>query len=221
MNNENINEPQNNSKNSTILNQIIKWCIYLFIFLLPLWFLPFTNDVLGLNKQVLMIGLLTTALIAWLGELLTKEKFNWYKGPIVIAFLAFVIIYSLSTIFSIQPYHSLMGPDNHLSRALINVIYFFIFFILMINYKAEEKEKRSAEIIRFLTIFLGSSIIVGIIGFLQILGIYIFPGAFTKLGSFNTVGTTTGLGIFMAVLIPVALSLLISIKTGEGKKKEL
>ncbi len=110
-----------------------------------------------------------------------------------------------------------MGLDNHLSRALINVIYFFIFFLLLVNYREEGEEKRNTEIFKILTILLSSSVIVGIIGLLQIFGKFIFPWDFTKINSFNTVGTTTSLGIFLAILLPVVLSLLLSIKQREGK----
>lgn len=181
------------------LNKIIKWCIYIFIALLPLWFLPITSNVLDFNKQFLMIGLLTIALVAWLVKLLTQEKVRWYKGLVVVLFLAFVIVYGLATFFSLRPYDSLMGLDNNLSRALINLIYFFIFFLLLVNYKRENK---------FLFTFLVSSAIVGIIGLFQILDIFIFPWNFTKAASFNTIGTITSLGIFLAILLPLVFGLL-------------
>lgn len=180
------------------LNKIIKWCIYIFVGLLPLWFLPITSNVLDFNKQFLMIGLLTIALVAWLVKLLTQEKIRWHKGLVVVLFLAFVIVYGLATIFSLRPYDSLMGLDNDLSRSLINLIYFFIFFLLLVN----------SKISKLLTIFLASSAIVGIIGLFQILDIFIFPWNFTKAASFNTVGTITSLGIFLAILLPLVFGLL-------------
>ena len=213
-------------KNIVILNKIIKWCIYILVALIPLWFLPFTGNVLDLNKQVLMIGLLTIALIAWLGKLLTQEKVEWHKGLIVLFFLAFVVVYGVATAFSIRPYDSLMGFDTHLSRALINVIYFFVFFILLVNYR-EEKESQSAtgqpvakkhiEILKLLTIFLISSAIVGVIGLLQILGKFVLPWDFTKAASFNTIGTVTSLGIFLAALLPLILSLLFGRFSARGQ----
>ena len=195
-------------KNIMILDKTIKWCIYIFIALLPLWFLPFTENVLSLNKQVLMIGLLTIALIAWLGKLLTQEKIEWYKGLILVFFLVFLVVYGVATIFSLRPYDSLMGFDTHLSRSLINLIYFFIFFLLLINYKEENQEKKNIKIFKLLTIFLVSSAIAGIVGLLQILGGFIFPWDFTKIASFNTVGTTTSLGILLASILPLVLSLI-------------
>ena len=207
-------------KNVVTLNKIIKWCIYIFVVLLPLWFLPITSNILGLNKQVLMIGVLTVALIAWLGKLLTQEEVRWYKGLVVVLFLVFVVVYGLATVLSLRPYDSLMGFDTHLSRALINVIYFFIFFLILVNYREEEGEPKAEKnigILKLLTVFLVSSAIVGVVGLLQIFGKFIFPWDFTKATSFNTIGTVTSLGIFFAVLLPLVLSLLLGLKQKEGK----
>jgi len=207
-------------KNAIIFDKIMKWCIYILIALIPLWFLPITQNVLNLDKQVLMVVLLTIALIAWLGKLLTQEEIHWYKGLIVMLVLGFVVIYALSAFFSARFYDSLMGFDTHLSRSLINVIYFFIFLLLIVNLFGEKKE-REIEIFKFLFILLASSTIAGIIGLLQALGAFIFPWGFSKAPSFNTIGTVTSLGIFLASLLPLALSLLFYSKKwegGDGKK---
>lgn len=202
------------------LDKIIKWCIYIFVALMPLWFLPFTGNILDFNKQVLMVVILTIALIAWLGKLITQESIKWYKGLSVLFLFVFIIVYGLATIFSVKPYNSLMGFDTHMSRALINVIYFFVFFLILVNYRAENEEKKNVEILKFLIIFLASSTIVGLISLLQLLGVYIFPWSFAKLLSFNTIGSITNLGIFLAVVLPLSLGLLFGIKQQKEEKKE-
>ena len=199
-------------KSIPAFNKIIKGCIYAFVFLLPLWFLPFTTNILDFNKQILMIVVLTIALIAWLGNLLTQEKIKWHKGLVVLFFLTLLVVYGLATFFSERPYDSLMGFDTHLSRALINIVYFFVFFLIVLNCLTENREKRNATILKFLTVFLVSSVIAGVISLFQILGKFIFPWAFAETNSFNTIGTITSLGIFLAVVLPLALSLLFSAK---------
>lgn len=207
-------------KNITTLDKIIKWCIYIFIVLMPLWFLPFTGNILDFNKQVLMVVIMTIALIAWLGKLITQESIRWYKGLSIFLFVIFIVVYGLATIFSVRSYNSLMGFDTHLSRALINVIYFFVFFLILVNYRTENEERKNVEILKFLIIFLASSTIVGLISLLQLLGVYIFPWSFTRLISFNTIGSMTNLGIFLAVVLPLSLGLLFGIKQQKEEKKE-
>jgi len=194
-------------------NKIIKWCIYIFVGLMPLWFFPFTGNIIDFSKQVLMVTVLTVALIAWLGKLLTQEKIKWYKGPIILFFLAFVLVYVLATVFSIGSYDSLMGTDIHLSRSLINIIYFFIFFLILISHGVEDdNEEKNIKILKVLIVFMASSTIAGLISFFQLLSIHIFPWDFAKSTSFNTIGSMTNLGVFMATVLPLSLGLLLSIK---------
>lgn len=194
-------------------NKIIKWCIYIFVGLMPLWFFPFTGNIIDFSKQVLMVTVLTVALIAWLGKLLTQEKIKWYKGPIILFFLAFVLVYVLATVFSIGSYDSLMGTDIHLSRSLINIIYFFIFFLILISHGVEDdNEEKNIKILKVLIVFMASSTIAGLISFFQLLSIHIFPWDFAKSTSFNTIGSMTSLGVFMATVLPLSLGLLLSIK---------
>lgn len=214
-NNENFQNqmPDESRKNVATLNKIIKWCLYIFVALMPLWFLPFTGNVIDFNKQVLMVVVLTVALIAWLGKLLTQEEIKWYKGPIILFFLAFVLVYVLATVFSIRSYDSLMGTDIHLSRSLINIIYFFIFFLILVNHGIEhDNAKKNVKILKILIVFMASSTIAGFISLLQLLGAYVFPWDFAKLISFNTIGSMTNLGIFMATALPLSLGLLFGIK---------
>lgn len=205
--------------NSTFDN-IIRTCVFILLFLLPLWFLPITDNALGLSKQ-LLLGILTgIVLIAWLGKLISQEGIKWYKGLVFYFFLAFVLIYGIATIFSVRPYTSLVGLDVHLSRSFINIIYFFIFFVVLVNYLAEKSSHLKTEIIRFLTIFLASSFLVSIISLFQIFGLYIFPWGFTKINSFNPIGTITALGLYLVLIMTLALGLLFSLRSKVETKKE-
>lgn len=203
-------------KNTLFLDKIINWCLYALVALFPLWFLPFTSNVLNLNKQLLLAVLTTIAFVAWLGKLLTQDTIKWYKGLLIILFSVFFVVYGLSTALSIRPYDSLMGFDNHLSRAFVNLIYFFALFVLFVNYKETKKEKYS-EIFKLIIIFLASSIIVIILGILHIFKAYILPWDFTKTISFNTIGSLTSLGMYAAILIPMALGLLFAFRSNNYK----
>ena len=209
------------SSETSTFDKIIKVCISILLFLLPLWFLPVTSNVIELNKQILLGVLTSIILIAWLGKLISQENVKWYKGLVFYFFLAFVLIYGLATIFSIKPYTSLVGLDTHLSRSFINVIYFFILFVVLVNYLAEKSSQLKTEIIRFLTIFLISSLLVTIFSIFQIFGLHIFPWAFTKSSAFNPIGTLTALGIYLALVLTLALGLLFSLRpTVSDNKKE-
>ena len=69
-------------KNIVVLNKISRWCVYILLALMPLWFLPFTVNITNFNKQFLMIVVLTVTLIAWLGKLLSQEKMEDRKSVV-------------------------------------------------------------------------------------------------------------------------------------------
>lgn len=195
------------SKNILVMDKIIKVCIYLLVFLIPLWFLPITINVLDFNKQALMVFLIVIALILWLAKLLSQEEFIWKKSMLNWAILAFLVVGILATIFSLRPYSSLMGFASHLSSSLINILAFIALYVLILN-----NFKGAKEIFKLVFTFLLSSAVVSVFGFLQILGTFILPWNFAKLTSFNTIGTMNSLGIFSVISLIVATVLLITTK---------
>ena len=58
---------------------VIRWSIYLAVFLIPLWFLPFTQDALELNKQSLLVVLSVIALLAWFGRMMALRQVEFKR----------------------------------------------------------------------------------------------------------------------------------------------
>ncbi len=197
----------NEAKNILILDKIVRACIYLLVFLMPLWFLPITVDIIAFNKQVLMVFLIVIALILWLAKLLSQGEFSWKDNKLNWMILAFLVIYILATIFSLRPYNSLMGFATHLGGSLINILSFAALYILILN-----SFKGFKGIFSLIFTFLISSAVASIFGLLQIWGKFIFPWNFAKLSSFNTIGNVNALGIFSAIILSLSLTLLFSIK---------
>jgi len=61
------------SKNS--LRNVVRWIVYIAVFLVPLWFLPFTADVLEFNKQVLLLLLSGLGLVLFLPGFVFTQRF--------------------------------------------------------------------------------------------------------------------------------------------------
>ena len=195
-----------------VLSEAIKKIIYLLVFLLPLWFLPITINVVDFNKQVLSVLLLVIALVLWLVKILNQGEIKWRRNLSNILIAVFAIIYILATIFSIRPYGSLVGWTDHLSASLINILCFIALYFLIVNNFKDLKEA-----LGLLFGFLLSSAIVSIIGLLQLWGGFIFPWDFAKIVSFNTIGSINALGIFSVVVLVISTALLFVIKRGRVK----
>ena len=194
------------------LDRTIKTLIYVLVILIPLWFLPITVNAVDFNKQALMVLLVVVTLILWLIKIFSQGEIRWKSNFLNVFLGVFLVVSILATVFSLRTYGSLVGWSTHLSGSLINILSFLALYILIVNNFRGLKQTFS-----LLFAFLISSALVTIIGLLQIWGGFIFPWDFTKLISFNTIGTINTLGLFSVVILTLITTLLFVIKRNEIK----
>lgn len=188
---------------SKIWERISKISIYLLVFLLPIFFLPWTANVLDFNKQVLLIFLVFISLFCWLLKSLIEGKINLNFSLLNLPILIFLVILTISTFLSASPYGSFWGWPLNIAPSFLTIFGFILLYFLIINI-FQKKE----EIFGLLITLIGSSFLVALFGGLQIFGKFIFPFDFSKFTSFNTIGTVNSLGIFLAALLPLIISLI-------------
>ena len=190
-----------------ICDWVIKYSIYAAIFLMPIFFLPWTTDVLDFNKQALLLLLTFISLFAFLLKILISSKFEIKKSAMHIVAGVLLLVYLLATIFSSYRYGSFWGMPQQISESMLTVICLLLFYFLVSNIFSKKEILTSAIILSF------SAIIAELIGVFQLLGLFIVPFDFAKSTVFNTLGSVGSLGIFTAILLPLAIVLLIT-----GKK---
>jgi len=195
------------TKEFSVLDKTIKILIYALVVLVPLWFLPITVSTLEFNKQVLMVFLVVITLIFWLIKIINQGEIEWKSNILNILLGVFAVIYILATIFSLRPYTSLVGSANSLGGSLISILTFLAIFLLIAN-----NFKGAKDVFGLLLAFIVSSAIVSVVGLIQLWGGFIFPWGFTKLTSFNTVGSANALGLFSAAILTIISALLFVIK---------
>src|SRR4030042_3272277 len=91
-----------NDMEKTFAN-VTKWSIYLLVFLLPLFWLPFSFEMFEFNKQYLLFFLVTLAIFSWLARMvLVNKEIRFKRSPLDIPVLAFLLLAILGTIFSVD-----------------------------------------------------------------------------------------------------------------------
>lgn len=180
--------------------KISKGSIFLLVFLLPIFFLPQTANVLDFPKQALLLFLVFLSLISWLVNSLFKGKISLNLNLLNLVILIFLVILGVSTLFSVYPYGSFWGLPLNIAPSFLTIFGFFILYFLIINIF------RKREIFWLLLTLIFSSALVALFGIFQIFGKFIFPFDFARLISFNTIGTINSLGIFSAVILPLVLA---------------
>lgn len=182
--------------------------LYLLLFLLPLFFLPFAQSILGYPKQLLLLFLVFLSLIGWLGKQLLQRKVIIKENKLAYFLLIFIfLVFSLSALFSIWPVGSFWGWPLTIADSFLTLLPFLLLAFLFLNTFQAEKEIFSA-----LLLLLISGALSGIFLLLQLYGIFIFPFDFAKDFSFNTVGSAYQTVLFLALLLPVSLVFAFRIK---------
>lgn len=179
---------------------ILKYSIYVLVFLLPILFLPWTSDMLDFNKQTLLVLFVSIALFSWITKVLVSGKFSANLNKTHIAVLVLFLVSLISTLFSLDKYGSFWGWPRVTSESLLSLIGLAILYFLISNAFLKK------EIITSVILLVTSSLLAGLLGVFQLLGLFL-PFDFAKSASFNTIGLVGSLGIFLAVFLPLLIIL--------------
>ena len=178
-----------------VLDKISKISIYFLVFLIPLFFLPFSQNVLDYQKGALLVTLVSLSLVCQIIKFLAQGKvsFNFHSLHFLVLF--FLLVFGLSTLFSKSRTESFFGFPLTISQSFLTILFLAIFYLL-INSLFEKKE------IFFLLFFFSASIFLAtLFSTLQLFGKFILPFEFSKQTSFNTIGTQNSLAILLASLV--------------------
>lgn len=180
-------------------NWVIKYGLYLLVFLTPLFFLPFNTNILELNKQLLLIVFALILLIAWIGKMIAEGRMEMKKSWLNIGLALFTISALISSILSKNLYQGLVGSNNMLSESFFSLLALLIIFFVAVN-NLKERE----EITNLAFVLICSGLVVGLLGALQLSNKFLLPWDFTKSVNFNTVGSANSMEIFLAALLVLA-----------------
>ena len=177
-------------------NNISRWAIYVGMFLMPLFFLPWTSNVLEMNKLILLTAVAGTALISWLLGIVSSGYLAWRNNNLDWGILGFLVAFIAATVFSAAKFKGLFGVGAGLSDTLMAATLFTVIYFLLVN-NIEDRGK-------FGRFILGTSLILALVyGLLQLFGISLFKFSFATSRAFNTVGSLNALGILAAVGLPL------------------
>lgn len=187
-------------------------CLYLLVFLVPIFYLPWTSNILEVNKQLVLIVLTVVGGLSWLGSMLAGKELVVRRTFLNVAVIAYLAVFGLATWFSKSPNLSFFGYEGNQYTSLLGMISFAILYFMVAN------SARTVKSARWLFgSFLASGLVALIVGILGMYGVAM-PGTG---GNFNTVGSVFSLGVFAAtLLLLVAGFLLIESKEHAGLMPE-
>lgn len=188
-------EPPDMEK-AKLYGNITRWILYIGVFLLPLFFLPWTTGVLELNKQILLILVAGAGTVAWLLGVVSSGSLSWRSNYLDKGILAFMGGFVASAVFSIAKFKSLFGLSTSLSDSLTSIIALTLLYFLVVNV-FNDRGRTLRSVLGF------SLVLVLAYGLLQMFGVYIVRMPMGMVRSFNTVGSMNVLGLIAAVSLPL------------------
>lgn len=195
---------------SVKLDKMISVLIKGTIFLMPLFFLPWTGEYFEFNKQFLLWLAAGLALFLWLikqaraGEI--KIKINPLNWPIII----FLALTGLAAFFSLDIFSSFFGSYGRFSDGWLGLLSLAIFYFLLINTGLADSAEK---IFILLKLFFYAALAAAVISLLAMFGAFqpLMADWFNILASpsFNQAGgSLLSLAVFLAALSAAAVGFL-------------
>ena len=186
-----------------------KFTVYASLFLIPLFTLPFTSNILDFPKQFLLLILAGTGFVFWFWGAIGEKKLEINLNPLNLLPLALVALVLVASVFSLYRYGSFWGWSLPVAESFAATISLGMLYFLVVN---TFKKSELANLAAVLGI---SAALAAIYAVLQSMGIYLLgflPYAQNPL--FNTIGTTGAFLVFAAVVLAMIFPLAFA---GKGK----
>lgn len=194
--------PTNDFWTTKIVDFIVRFSIYITVFLLPLFFLPSVPSILEMNKQMFLVAVVGIGFLAWVGKMAWKNEIRIRKNFILVPIITLLVVFGISSVFSVYPEQSFWGYFGGEGKSFITLLFLVALFILIFS---NIRSKRGA--INLILVFLLSGFLAGLFGVLQIWGKFLLPLEIAKNPFFNTVGSVYIFGIYMAAMLLMSLAL--------------
>ena len=199
------------------IQKIIFSIICLEVFLVPLFFLPFTSNMLDLNKEVLFIALTAVAVVLWFAQGLKNKNLKLNYVPLCLLAPAFLLVYTLASMMSQNRSLSFLGTfQGGSGLSWFGLVFLVMFYFLLINYIKTGRQ------IRALITTLALSSFVSLIFFgLNIFGKSLWPWLAIQAKSFNTIGSVSNFALFIGLTVILAIGTFLIKESNPVRDKSL
>jgi len=158
---------------SALLDGVLEACWLAAIIVTPLFFNTYSNRVFEPDKLTTLRSIAMVMAAAWLirwveervggrrgGANTPSSRITW-RTPLVLPTLFTVLVYLISTAFSVTPYVSFFGSYQRLQGTFTTLSYIVVFLIVL------DRMRTRAQVDRFITTLILNSLPIALYGFVQ------------------------------------------------------
>jgi|GEM_PF-6796568 Tfp pilus assembly protein PilF len=186
-------KPKKKTSGLETLFIVARWMLYIYVSLLPLFFLPLTDSPVALNKEFFAIAILTIVFVIWLIEVVSQGKLVLRKTFLNLTTLLLVVAAGISAFFSQSVWVSIFGFSGQTDTLTMFGIYFLTFFLVSQFFGSPQEIKKIAYGMS------GAFFVSSFLFVMQVFGVPLIPFSFAKNAIFNTVGTVNAASLYFAL----------------------
>jgi len=176
--------------------------LLLMFFGLPIFFVGKTFQGIAFEKEVYFYFIVLLSLVFWALKSVISGEMKIRKSPLDIPLIAFIIVVFISTVLSVDKWHSFLGSFVDPSRGLVGLMALTVAFYLIFERTRGKKA----------TVFIGaliiSNFILSVWTATQIMDLH-FPPGFLSSIPLNLSDSFTDLVSFFSMMLPVLVGVFI------------
>lgn len=134
------------------------------------------------------------------------------RSPLDLPLLLILAVAIVSTILSPSPYVALLGNQLRIHGSLVSLIAYVLFYFVLIN---QLKSPKEVKWIVYFTLI--ASQILAVVSLLSFAGLKLLPAPWVQSSNFTPAGTAFSTAAILALLIPIAVSQILSHTTSTTK----
>ncbi|MDD5146609.1 MAG: tetratricopeptide repeat protein [Candidatus Pacebacteria bacterium] len=176
---------------------LTKISIYGLVFLMPLFFLPFTVEPFEFNKIYLLFFLTAVGVLAWLaGMIFNQKQLKFNRTRLDIFVLIYLLVMVLSAALSLDKNASIFGFYGRAWPSLLGILSLGGFYFLIVNNVGfAEGDRAKVSVVSLVKVLSVSTLLGLLISYASLLGIWDkigkvipFIPQLMKIRAFSTVG---------------------------------
>lgn len=179
----------------------------------PIFFTGMTFQGIAFEKQLYFYFWLLVGLVSWVSKGVMQGELRIRRTPLDIPIVLFVAGYGISSVFSIDRWHSVWGVFGDPSRGFLSIAALALAYYLVVSHFTPK---------RFYWMFgslVASSFVVVLWSVLALMGVQFLPGSLALYAPLSLSGTVSTLATFLAVTPMIFLTAIFAAFRGtEGKK---
>lgn len=202
------------SRTAKVFDGIITAVLFALMFGMPIFFTGMTFQGIAFEKQIYFYFCLLIGLVAWVSKGVMTGEMKIRRTPLDIPIVLFWLFSIVTTVFSVDRWHSFWGFFGDPSRGFLSITALVLVYYFVLSHFNAKRARL------MLGAFLGASVMVLIWTFLVLMKIKFVPTSWESYAPISLIGSVSNLGLFLSLTVPLfMMSIFLMFQEGNTMKK--